>query len=117
MLGLAGIMGGATSEISDATTDVLLEAAYFDPMAVARSPRSATDCAARRRPDSSAASTLSLALRAAARFVAILRESCPEVEWLRDPLDVRGDVPDAVGHRTSPGRHRTSCSGSTRDAE
>ena len=39
VLGLAGIMGGATSEISGATTDVLLEAAYFDPMAVARSSK------------------------------------------------------------------------------
>jgi phenylalanyl-tRNA synthetase beta chain len=28
---LAGIMGGKNSEISDATTDVLLEAAYFNP--------------------------------------------------------------------------------------
>ena len=33
-----------------------------------------------------------LGLRAAARFVAILRESVPELEWLADPLDVRGDV-------------------------
>ena len=39
VLGLAGIMGGAASEISDATTDVLLEAAYFDPMAIARSSK------------------------------------------------------------------------------
>jgi len=32
-------MGGASSEISDATTDVLLEAAYFDPMSIARSSK------------------------------------------------------------------------------
>ncbi|MDQ1429144.1 MAG: phenylalanyl-tRNA synthetase beta chain, partial [Acidimicrobiaceae bacterium] len=35
-VGIAGIMGGASSEISDATTTVVLEAAYFTPMAIAR---------------------------------------------------------------------------------
>ena len=35
-VGIAGIMGGASSEISDATTTVLVEAAYFTPMAIAR---------------------------------------------------------------------------------
>jgi phenylalanyl-tRNA synthetase beta chain len=38
-VGVAGIMGGASSEISDATTTVLLEAAYFDPISVARTAR------------------------------------------------------------------------------
>lgn len=35
-VGVAGVMGGADSEISEATTRVLLEAAWFEPMAVAR---------------------------------------------------------------------------------
>ncbi len=39
VLGLAGIMGGASSEISATTTEVLLEAAYFNPMSVARSSK------------------------------------------------------------------------------
>jgi len=30
-VGVAGVMGGANSEVSPATTDVLLEGAYFDP--------------------------------------------------------------------------------------
>ncbi|HMC52904.1 MAG TPA: phenylalanine--tRNA ligase subunit beta [Acidimicrobiales bacterium] len=34
-VGIGGIMGGASSEISEATTRVLLEAAYFAPMAIA----------------------------------------------------------------------------------
>lgn len=38
-LGLAGVMGGAYSEISDTTTDVLIEAAIWDPVTVARSVR------------------------------------------------------------------------------
>ena len=37
--GIAGIMGGATSEVSDATTEVLLEAAYFERMGIARSSK------------------------------------------------------------------------------
>ncbi|MDQ1402944.1 MAG: phenylalanyl-tRNA synthetase beta chain, partial [Actinomycetota bacterium] len=39
VLGVAGIMGGATSEISDATKTVLLEAAWFRPMAIARTSK------------------------------------------------------------------------------
>ncbi|QWL28422.1 phenylalanine--tRNA ligase subunit beta [Rathayibacter toxicus] len=38
-IGLAGVMGGARTEISSTTTDVLLEAANFDPVSVARSAR------------------------------------------------------------------------------
>ncbi|HET7488031.1 MAG TPA: phenylalanine--tRNA ligase subunit beta [Acidimicrobiales bacterium] len=34
-VGIGGVMGGASSEISDTTSTVLLEAAYFDPMAIA----------------------------------------------------------------------------------
>lgn len=39
ILGLAGVMGGASSEVSDTTTAVLIEAAHFDPVTVARSAR------------------------------------------------------------------------------
>jgi phenylalanyl-tRNA synthetase beta chain len=35
-VGIGGIMGGASSEISGSTSTVLLEAAYFTPMAIAR---------------------------------------------------------------------------------
>ncbi len=38
-IGIGGIMGGATSEISSSTRRVLLEAAYFTPMAIARSSK------------------------------------------------------------------------------
>jgi phenylalanyl-tRNA synthetase beta chain len=38
-IGIGGIMGGATSEISSTTSRVLLEAAYFTPMAIARSSK------------------------------------------------------------------------------
>ena len=39
VLSLAGVMGGAYSEISDATTRVVLEAAHFNPTEIARMSR------------------------------------------------------------------------------
>ena len=38
-VGIAGVMGGASSEISEATREVVLEAAHFDPATVARAAR------------------------------------------------------------------------------
>lgn len=39
VLGLAGVMGGADTEVSASTTDLLIEAAHFDPVTVARTAR------------------------------------------------------------------------------
>jgi phenylalanyl-tRNA synthetase beta chain len=36
---IAGIMGGSTAEVSDTTTEILLESAYFEAMGVARSSK------------------------------------------------------------------------------
>jgi phenylalanyl-tRNA synthetase beta chain len=38
-IGLAGVMGGASTEITHSTTRVLIEAANFDPISIARSAR------------------------------------------------------------------------------
>ncbi len=38
-VGIAGVMGGASSEIDEATTEVVLEAAWFDPLSVSRTAR------------------------------------------------------------------------------
>ncbi|WP_392426231.1 phenylalanine--tRNA ligase subunit beta [Barrientosiimonas humi] len=38
-LAIAGVMGGATSEVGPQTTDLLIESAHFDPTTVARSSR------------------------------------------------------------------------------
>ncbi len=38
-IGLAGVMGGAATEMSAATRDVLIEAAVFDPASIARTAR------------------------------------------------------------------------------
>ena len=39
VIGVAGVMGGANTEIGPTTTEVVLEAAHFDPVAVSRTGR------------------------------------------------------------------------------
>jgi phenylalanyl-tRNA synthetase beta chain len=39
VLALAGVMGGASSEVTGSTTNLLVEAAHFDPITVARTAR------------------------------------------------------------------------------
>ncbi|KAA9393529.1 phenylalanine--tRNA ligase subunit beta [Kocuria coralli] len=38
-IGIAGVMGGASTEVKQETVDVLVEAAHFDPITIARSAR------------------------------------------------------------------------------
>jgi phenylalanyl-tRNA synthetase beta chain len=38
-IGMAGVMGGQSTEVSDSTTSVLIEAAHFDGISIARSAR------------------------------------------------------------------------------
>ena len=38
-IALAGVMGGANTEIRDETRDVLLESAWFDPVSIRRSAK------------------------------------------------------------------------------
>ena len=38
-IGLAGVMGGASTEISSTSVDVLIEAAHFEPVSIARTAR------------------------------------------------------------------------------
>ena len=56
--GIAGIMGGAAAEVSDATTEILLESAYFEPSGIAKTVEAARAALrgeralrARRRPE------------------------------------------------------------------
>ena len=73
-LALAGTMGGQTSEISESTTDIALEAVRFDPVCVAKNSR-------RHKLSSEASRRLergvdpSLAEFASARFVQLLTEN------------------------------------------
>jgi phenylalanyl-tRNA synthetase beta chain len=91
-VGIAGVMGGASSEISDTTTDVLLEAAYFMPMAIARTSKRLglrTEASARFErgcdPWGIEASVT--------RFCQLLGESAPGLMVADGMLDVRGEVP------------------------
>ncbi len=75
---VAGVMGGAESEVSDATTALLLECAWFDPRRVRRGSAAlelSTEASRRfeRRLDPEIGST------AAARFVALLRQLSPGI--------------------------------------
>jgi phenylalanyl-tRNA synthetase beta chain len=64
-IGIAGVMGGANTEVTDRTTQVLLESAYFQPGSIRRTAR-----------------TLGLKTDAAYRF-----ERGADIEGLRDALD------------------------------
>jgi phenylalanyl-tRNA synthetase beta chain len=94
-VGLAGIMGGATSGVSAATTAVALEAAWFEPLSVARSAkrhRQRTEASARfeRGCDWSNCD------RAARRFVQLLAESSPSSHVAATPIDLRGSLPEPI---------------------
>jgi len=91
-VGVGGVMGGASSEITPDTTRVLLEAAYFTPMAIARTSKRLglrTEASARfeRGCDPWGID------RAAERFCALLAASDPAVVLHPGTFDERGDVP------------------------
>jgi phenylalanyl-tRNA synthetase beta chain len=72
-VGIAGIMGGASSEVDESTTEVLLEAAHFDPMTIAwTSKRLALRSEASARFEKGV-DPLGIE-RAVARFVELLRD-------------------------------------------
>ncbi len=73
-VGIAGVMGGAGSETSETTTTVLLEAAYFAPMAIARTgTRLKLNSEARHRFERGI--DPEVAGRAIERFVTLLRDA------------------------------------------
>jgi len=92
-VGIGGIMGGASSEISDSTNEVLLEAAYFAPMAIARSSKRLglrTEASARFERGCDPWG-IEPSVR---RFVQLLAESVPGLSVADGMLDVRGAVPE-----------------------
>jgi phenylalanyl-tRNA synthetase beta chain len=91
-VGIAGIMGGASSEIDAGTTEVALEMAWFQPIAVASSAarlglRSEASARFERGVDPMVAD------RAIARFVELLRETSPDAVAAPGAADVLGDLP------------------------
>jgi phenylalanyl-tRNA synthetase beta chain len=104
-VGIAGVMGGASSEISDVTAGVLLEAAYFAPMAVARTSKRLnlrTEASARfeRGCDPWGIEP------SVNRFCQLLAESVPGLTVANGMLDVRGIVPEPFPVSVPVGRVR-----------
>jgi phenylalanyl-tRNA synthetase beta chain len=92
LIGIAGIMGGASSEISEATTEVLLEAAYFTPMAIARTSKRLglrTEASARFERGCDPGGIVA----AVNRFCQLLGESTPNLKVADGTLTIDGDVP------------------------
>ena len=89
-VGLAGVMGGASTEISETTTSVLLELAWWDPMTVARTSkrlnlRSEASARFERGTDPE------IAELAARRFAELLAPT--GVRLSTDVVDARGALP------------------------
>lgn len=100
-VGIAGIMGGADCEISDATTDVLLEMAWFDPTSISRSSRrlGLRSVASARFEKGCDPAVIALA---ADRFCELATEICGATT-VAVQVDVRGRLPErpAVRVRTA----------------
>ena len=95
-IGLAGIMGGADTEITDATSTVALECAWFEPYGIA-----AHGDAAGLRSDASSRFERGVDPygidRGVARFVELLAETCPELVVHAGAVDARTEALPARG--------------------
>ncbi len=94
-IGVAGIMGGADSEIHDGTTVVALEMAWFRPEAIAATSarlglRSEASARFERGRDPYGID------HAIARFAELLRETSPDLVVHDGAVDGRGDLPPQV---------------------
>ena len=89
-IGLAGIMGGADSEIADSTTSVALEIAWFEPLGIAATVTRTglrSDASNRFERD---VDPYSIDL-AVARFAELLAETCPDLVVHEGAADARAD--------------------------
>ena len=105
-IGIGGVMGGETSEITPATRRVLLEAAYFTPMAIARTSkrlnlRSEASARFERGCDPAGID------RAALRVCELLALSAGSVRLAAGTVDVHHDVPEPARIRVRTGRVNT----------
>ena len=105
-IGLAGIMGGLNTEISESTTSIALEAAWFEPTAIMRTVqrlglRSEASARFERGVDPFGIE------QSVARFVELLRLTCPDLVVHEGAVDARTpDLPDQVVIDVRP--HRVS---------
>jgi len=103
-VGIGGIMGGASSDIGPTTTRVLLEAAFFVPMAIARTSKRLnlrTEASARFERGCDPAGID----RAAERFCELLAlTGGADLTLAEGVLDVVGDVPEPLEIVLRPSR-------------
>ena len=94
-IGLAGVMGGLDTEITDRTHTIALENAWFASDGIARS-------ASRHELRSEASVRFDRGRdpygidHAVSRFVELLRETCPNIELHSGLVDARGTLPQPV---------------------
>lgn len=104
LIGIAGVMGAANTEISDGTTDVLLELAWWDRLSITRTSqrlglRSEASMRFERGTDHE------LVPIALDRFCDLLNRVTPGgVSVYRGRLDGRGELPEPTRVRVRPAR-------------
>ena len=110
-LAIAGVMGGATSEVDDTTTDVLVEAAHFDSVTVSRSARRhrlATE--ASKRFERGVDPAVTAAAVSAGSIWKTPNPSCGIVRpSLRETVPLRVTSNSAVSSRVEPKAPRRGC--------
>ena len=92
VIGIAGVMGGASTEIGDGTTDVLVEMAWWDPPSISRTAKRlnlASEAATRFRRGADWGYNVERCMN---RFVQLAVEQGAEVS--PGVIDERGDLPD-----------------------
>lgn len=99
-IGVGGIMGGLDTEISDATTTIALEMAWFSPIGVGQTVtrtnlRSEASVRFERGVDPYGMP------QAIARFVELLAETCPSLVVHAGAVDARSDTLPALDRSTS----------------
>lgn len=91
-VGIAGIMGGASSEISESTTEIIIEVAWWDPPSISRSVKNLnlmSEASMRFRRGADYGINMERALN---RVVELLSETCePEMSKI---LETNGNLPD-----------------------
>jgi phenylalanyl-tRNA synthetase beta chain len=92
IISLAGVMGGATTEISDSTTEVLLEMAWWDPPSISRTVKRLnlpSEASTRFRRGADWGDNIERAMR---RFIQLAAES--GITAVSGFVDVAGTTPD-----------------------
>ena len=103
-IGLGGVMGGQNTEISDDTTTVALETAWFEPLGIMRTAvrtglRSEASARFERGMDPHGIGA------GIARFVELLRLTCPDLVVHEGAVDARSEhFPDATTITVRPAR-------------